>query len=62
MCDLSHHGGVPAADELSDLEKDAFTVDAFVQRASLHDDRHRQKDLLTDILLQAGGKQRGGSI
>lgn len=37
---LSHHCGVPAADELSDLKQNAFTVGAFVQRASFHDDRH----------------------
>lgn len=37
--------------------EDAFTADAFVQGASLHDDRHRQQDLLTDILLQAAGKR-----
>lgn len=29
--DASHHGGVAAADELSDLVEDAFTADAFVQ-------------------------------
>lgn len=55
----SHHCGVPAAYELPDLVKDAFAVDRFVQRAPLHDDRHRQQDLLADILLQTEGKQGG---
>lgn len=53
---VSYHWGVPAADELADLMEDAFAVDAFVQRTSLHDDRHSQQDLLTDVLLQAVGE------
>lgn len=55
---LCYHCGVPAADELADLVEDAFAVDAFVQRASLHDDGHSQQDLLTDVLLQAAGARR----
>lgn len=35
--------------------KDALTVDAFVDGASLHDDRHGQQDLLANILLEAAG-------
>lgn len=49
---LSYHCGVATANELSDLVKDAFAVDAFVQRAPLHDDRHSQQDLLADVLLE----------
>lgn len=56
----SYHCGVAAADELSDLVKDAFTVNAFVKGASLHDDRHRQQDLLANILLEAGERGRQG--
>jgi len=55
-----HHCGVPTADEMSDLEEDALAAVALVQRASLHDDRHGQQDLLTHVLLQAGGRERGG--
>lgn len=58
---LPHHCGVPAADEVSDLVEDAFTADGFVQRAALHDDGHSQQDLLTDVLLQTGGKQARSS-
>lgn len=47
----SYHCRVPTTDELSNLVKDAFTVDRFVERAPLHDDRHCQKDLFTDIFL-----------
>lgn len=54
----SYHCGVAAADELSDLVKDAFTVNAFVEGASLHDDRHRQQDLLANILLKTGKRKR----
>lgn len=54
---VSYHCGVTAADELSDFMKDAFAVDAFVQRASLHNDGHGQQDLLSDILLQAAGNR-----
>lgn len=54
---LPHHCGVPAADELADLMKDAFAIDTFVQRASLHDDSHSQQDLLTDVLLQTDGRE-----
>lgn len=48
----SYHGRVAAADELPDLVKDAFTVDAFVHGAPLHDDGNSQQDLLANVLLE----------
>lgn len=59
---LSHHCGVPAADQLSHFMKDAFAADAFVQRASFHDDGNGQQDLLTDILLQAEEEQENSLL
>lgn len=53
----SYHCGVAAADELPHLVKDAFTVNAFVEGASLHNDRHRQQDLLANVLLEAAGER-----
>lgn len=41
--------------------KDAFTVDAFVHGAPLHDDGYSQQDLLADVLLEAGKETSGES-
>lgn len=51
---LSYHRGVAAADELANLMKDAFAVDAFVYGAPLHDDGYSQQDLLANVLLETG--------
>lgn len=53
----SYHRGVATADELTDLMKDAFTVDTFVYGAPLHDDGYSQKDLLANVLLETGEKE-----
>lgn len=56
----THHGGVAAADQLADFVEDALAVDGLVERASLHDHRDRQQDLLPHVLLEAAKHRTRG--